>query len=71
MGPFARALPVTTPRPEDSAIRVIDYYTETFGLEITASCDGWRVVGGAEDPGFLKGYTDLVSYLAKTYGWPR
>jgi len=70
MGPGIYTGSGLVPHPELAALRMIDAYSKTFGLTIKASRGAWTVEDGDADPVELESYTDLMVFLARTYGRP-
>jgi hypothetical protein len=72
MGPYEHAAPHEhVPHPELSALHLLNAYARHFGLEIKEAHGNWTVTGGGlEEPAKIPSYTELVAYLAQTFGWP-
>lgn len=63
------SVPLTTPRPEDSALAVLDAYSRAHGLTIVAYRGVWTVTGGGlEEPARIDSYNGLVIWLSRTFG---
>ena len=61
---------IHAPLPEDAAIRLLSAYSERFGLTIKVDGGLWVVTGPElAEPVMHRGYTDLVTWLTRTYGW--
>jgi len=70
MGPGIYTGSGLTPHPELAALRAIDAYSKRFGLTITASRGAWSVEKDGEVLAAPESYTDLMIWLARTYGIP-
>jgi hypothetical protein len=71
MGPYAQnELHDDIPRAEDSGLAFLDAYSRRYGLTIKAARGDWTVEGGGlTEPVTVPSYTELVVYLARTFGW--
>jgi hypothetical protein len=61
---------IHAPLPEDAAIRLLSAYSEKFGITIKVESGSWVVTDPElTEPVRNRDYTDLVTWLARTYGW--